>query len=254
MKSKVKVLWWALLLPIIVACNKNIFKPTISNNPVELNLQEFDFDYLTAKAKFQFDNEKNDLKATANIRIRKDSVIWMSISPTLGIEAARALFTTDSITIMDRIHKRYVVFDYQKISEKYNFKITYSLIQDILLGNMSNPIVREDKVTKETRHFLVLQDRGSLKMENFVGLQTMKLERSHWLDIPTQNTLSINYSNFQLVNEFVFPFENQIILKYKGADDKPSDTLINIDFNKAEISDKKERFPFNIPDKYERKG
>jgi hypothetical protein len=238
---------------ILSACNKNIFKPAVSNEAVDLNIEEFDFELLTAKAKFKFDNGKNDLRATVNIRVRKDSVIWMSISPSLGIEAARALITKDSMTIMDRIHKQYVALDYDKLSEKYNFKIDYDLIQSVLLGNLSNPILTEDKVTKEPSHFLVLQDRGNVKMENFIGFQTMKLERAYWLDIPTKNTLTINYTNFQLINELVFPYENQIILKYMGSEDTPANTQINIDYNRAEISEKKVKFPFNIPEKYDAK-
>jgi len=238
---------------VLSACSKNIFKPAISNDAVELNVQEFDFNLLTAKAKLEFDNGKNDIKATVNIRMRKDSAIWMSISPSLGIEAARALITKDSLTIMDRIHKQYVALDYHKISKKYNFKIDYDLIQAVLLGNLSNPILINDKVSKEPSHFLVLQDRGDVKMENYIGVQNMKLERVHWVDGPSKNTLTINYTNFQLIDDLVFPYENQIILKYMGTGEASSNTQITIDYNKADISEKRVKFPFKIPDKYERK-
>ncbi|MDA0196585.1 MAG: DUF4292 domain-containing protein [Bacteroidetes bacterium] len=238
---------------LLSACGRNIFRPAVSNEPVDLHIQEFDFDLLSAKARFKFDNGKNDLKATANIRIKKDSAIWMSISPSMGIEAARALITKDSLTIIDRIHKQYVAITYDKLSEKYNFKIDYDLIQSVLLGNLSNPILANDKVTKKPSHFLVLQDRGNVKMENYIGFETLKLERAQWLDIPTQNTLIINYTNFQLIDDLVFPYENQIILSYIGTEDTPANTQINIDYSKAEIGDKRVKFPFNIPDKYERK-
>ncbi len=237
---------------LLSSCGRNIFRPTVSNEAVELHIHEFDFDLLTAKAKFIFDNGNNDLKATANIRIKKDSAIWMSISLSLGIEVARALITKDSLTIIDRIHKQYVAITYDKISDKYNFTIDYDLIQAVLLGNLSNPILANDKVTKEPSHFLVLQDRGNVKMQNYIGFQTLKLERVQWLDIPTQNTLIINYTNFRLIDDLVFPYENQIILNYMDTEDTPANTQINIDYNKAEISRKRLKFPFNIPAKYER--
>ena len=37
---------------------------------------------------------------TLNVRMAKDSVIWMSISPALGVEAARILLTPDSVQVL----------------------------------------------------------------------------------------------------------------------------------------------------------
>ena len=241
-----------LVAGLTASCNKNLFRPAYDSEAV-LEVQETDFDYLKAKAKFRFEDGRDDLKATANIRIKKDSLIWMSISATLGIEAARIMIDKDSMAIIDRLNKQYKILNYEELTEKYNFKIDYDLMQSVLLGNLSNPIEEEDKVTKEPSYFLVLQDRGNVKMENYIGLETRKLERAKWLDVPTNNTLTINYTNFQLLAESVFPYENQIVLNYKGSGNTSKNTQINIDYSRAEVSDKKEKFPFNIPQKYGRK-
>ncbi len=253
MNNHSRIIGLLILTSIISSCNRNLFGPALEAETTLIEIQEFDFAYLKAKAKFRYDDGKDDLKATANIRIRKDSLIWMSISATLGIEVARIIISKDSMIIMDRLNKQYAVLDYLKLTEKYNFKIDYDLLQSVLLGNLSNPIEKEDKVTQEPSHFLVLQDRGNVKMENYIGLDNMKLERSKWLDIPTSNTLTINYTDFQLLNEFIFPYGNQIVLNYKSTGNLSKNTQINIDYNRAGVSDKKEKFPFNIPQKYERK-
>ncbi len=253
MSNYSRVIGMLILTCIIASCNRNLFRATLDAESTLFEIQEFDFDYLKAKAKFRYDNGKDDLKATANIRIKKDSLIWMSISATLGIEAARIMIAKDSMVIIDRLNKQYTVLNYEDLTKKYNFKIDYSLLQAVLLGDLSNPIEKEDKISKEPSHFLVLQDRGDVKMENFIGLKNMKLERAKWLDKPTSNTLTINYTDFQLLNDYIFPYENQIILKYKSTGNISKNTQINIDYNKAEVSDKKEKFPFNIPQKYERK-
>jgi len=249
-----RLIFFACLIGVSLSfsCNRNLIRPSL-NDGLDLKIEEFDFDYLKAKAKFEFKNGKNDLKANANIRIKKDSLIWMSISASLGIEGARTLITQDSMVVIDRLNKQYTVLDYKELSEKYNFQINYDLLQSVLLGNLSSPIQGEDKVSKELEHFLVLQDRGSVRMENYIGLNTMKLERAQWLDLPTQNTLTINYTNFQRIEGLIFPYKNKIVLEYIEPGESPLNTQINIEYNRAEISDKKERFPFNIPQKYERK-
>ena len=252
MSKHIRLVFSLLLLVAVASCNRALI-PTSSDAANSLSIQRLDFDYLKAKAKFRYDDGKDDLKATANIRVRKDSLIWMSISATLGIEAARIMISQDSMIVMDRLNKQYTVLQYADLTSKYNFDISYDLMQSVLLGDISTPIEKEDKVTKEPAYFLVLQDRGDVKMENYINLSTMKLERAKWLDLPTNNTLTINYTNFQLINELAFPHENQIILKYAGSGNTTKNTRISIDYNKAEITDKKEKFPFNIPQKYERK-
>src|SRR5207253_1686290 len=58
---------------------------------------EFHYDYLSTKfsADANIDGNNNSFEVT--LRAKKDSVIWMSISPALGIEAARILITCDSV-------------------------------------------------------------------------------------------------------------------------------------------------------------
>jgi hypothetical protein len=51
---------------------------------------------------------------------------------------------------------------------------------------------------------------------------------------------------------FTFALENDIVLKHKEDSDYQF-TNIHIEHNKCEFSDKELNFPFNIPNKFERK-
>ena len=68
----------------------------------------------------------------------------------------------------------------------------------------------------------------------------------------SKNSATINYYDFQMVENQAFPFSAVISLFYK-ADNKTLNTLIEFEYNKAEIEDKELRFPFNIPKKYVRR-
>ena len=96
-----------LLVISISSCKRGLFRPVLEGESATLEINEFDYDYLKAKAKFRYNDGKEDLKATANFRIKKDSLIWMSISASLGIEAARVMINKDSMAIMDRLNKQY---------------------------------------------------------------------------------------------------------------------------------------------------
>ena len=51
-------------------------------------LEELSFKYFDAKAKLDFEDGENDFKARADIRMRKDSIIWIRIS-VLAFEGVR---------------------------------------------------------------------------------------------------------------------------------------------------------------------
>lgn len=72
----------------------------------------------------------------ANLRMAKDSAVWLSISPALGIEVARVLITEDSLQVLSKIPDN--KFGYQAtiadIENWLHFELNLSDLQSILLG------------------------------------------------------------------------------------------------------------------------
>ena len=62
-------------------------------------------EWLSLKGKISLDKDGQEINFSTNIRIRKDSIIWMSIRAPIGIELFRALLTPDSIFFMNIITK-----------------------------------------------------------------------------------------------------------------------------------------------------
>ena len=78
----------------------------------------------------------------------------------------------------------------------------------------------------------------------------MKLEKLMVYDTVSQNTVSVKYGNFQLVEDEIFPFK--IIARLEYEDQLKSSTQVSIELMKVTIEKKPLKFPFNIPQKYER--
>ena len=85
-----------LLVTFLFSCKKEIFQFNFTEKK-KLNIKELDFEYFQAKSKIKFDDGFENFSASANVRIKKDSVIWMSVSSSIGIEGLRAIIRTDSI-------------------------------------------------------------------------------------------------------------------------------------------------------------
>lgn len=100
----------------------------------KLEINEFKFETLSAKANITFTDEK-ETSFKANLRIKKDSAIWMSITPALGIEMARVLITKDSVLFMDRIHNKYFVGDFAYLNKMFDVDMDYNMLEALLVGN-----------------------------------------------------------------------------------------------------------------------
>ncbi len=238
----------SFLVVFLVSCKKEIFQFNFTEKK-KLNINELDFDNLQAKSKIQFDDGFQNFNANANVRIKKDSVIWLSVSASIGIEAVRAIIRTDSIFVIDRINKEYKVFGFDSLQQKFNIPIDYNMLQSALVGNLINAREKEDRVVKENGFFLLKQKNGNFQIDNFVNSKTMKIEKVVIREQPELNSMEINYNDFQFIDKELLPNEHVFNISYT-KNNYHSKTELNIGFNKISVDDKKIKFPFNIPNKY----
>ncbi|MBC7570183.1 MAG: DUF4292 domain-containing protein [Spirosoma sp.] len=226
-------------------------RPGISE--ARANVAEIDFDYLTAKSKVSFKGPEQSIdNASVNIRVRKDSLIWVSISK-LGIEAVRGLISRDSIIILDKIHREYSVYDYPALSNQFNFAMNFDLLQALIVGNLPLPKRPAQKVKNERDYLLLRQSEGKVLVENYIG-EDRKLKKLMVTEQPTKNTLRLDYEDFSLLNDFLFPYTSLVTLNYQSkTDGQFYQTLLRIKHNKVELVDKNPGFPFTIPASYERR-
>lgn len=247
--NKFQILILIILLSGFISCKREsigIESEDLSNFKVE----ELEFDYFDARSKIRYTEGDKQVNGNARIRIRKDSVIWFSVSPSVGLEVTRALITPDTIWILNRMDKEFYIFNYKEISRYFNFDIDFQLIQSIVLGNLPKPLTATSRVAKDTKYFMVKQDDERYNIESYINLDSRKVETVMINEVPTNNKLMLNYTEFSALQEFIFAYNCLVNLTYK-TNSGPLVTSVNLHYNKAEISDKPLKFPFNVPNKYE---
>jgi hypothetical protein len=242
-----------IVVPVLISCSKKV-SPTAAipapTKPV-LNVQDIPFEYFHGKARMVLRDANKEREVKANIRVRKDSVIWMTFS-VIGLQGGKALINKDSITIVSNVDKEYYVFEYTELSQRYNFKINYDVIQAAMLGNLLLPRKDDDEIVQESSMFLLKQQAGTVQVTNYVNAASMKVEKVDMKESNSTNSLVINYSNFQPVEDKLFPYNGTISLFYKTLAGVLNTTVI-FEYNKAEVGDKELKFPFNIPKRYVRR-
>ena len=247
-----RALVFFLALPFLFqACSKKVTPVVGGELSKSLKIQEIDFEYFKGKTRLNYFDGKKERDVKANIRVRKDSVIWMTFS-VIGVQGGKALINHDSITVVSTVDKEYFVFDYDELSKRFNFKIDYFIIQAAFLGNLIQARSPQDKVVREANHDLLEQKNGTVSIKNYVNASLSKIERVELSEATSKNSLTLSYTNFQAVEDKIFPYNGVISLFYKTTAGVLNNT-IKFEYNKAEVGDKELRFPFNIPRKYDRR-
>ena len=236
-------------LLLLSSCSRKVIP--VAPPAASIDIQEIDFEYLHGKARLSYRDNTKEREVKANIRIRKDSVIWMSFS-VIGVQGGKALINKDSITILSNVEKEYYVFDYAELSKRFNFKINYYVIQSAMLGNPIVPKSPDDRITTNETYNQLTQQIGLVSIKNQINKTSKKLEQVELNESATGNLLKINYADFQPVGEKLFPYKSVIDILYKSVKGLVNNTIV-IEYNKAEVGDKELRFPFKIPNRYDRR-
>ncbi|MBI3220393.1 MAG: DUF4292 domain-containing protein [Bacteroidetes bacterium] len=247
-KSQAWIIFCAAVL--LVSCSRKAV-PTLPLPPKSIDIQEIDFEYFHGKARLNFKDNTKEREVKANIRIRKDSVIWMTFS-VIGVQGGKALINKDSITIVSSLNKEYYVYSYEELSKRFNFKIDFYVIQAAMLGNLIIPKHSIDDIQEEERFNRLLQSQGTVGIKNFINKETKKLEMVELNESSTGNLLKLDYSDFQPVGDKLFPYKGVIDVLYKSQKGLVNNTIV-FEYSKAEVGDRELRFPFNIPKRYDRR-
>jgi hypothetical protein len=246
-----------LLFALLFSCKRppvaSTPPPPPKPAPERVNVNNVEFAYFKSKSKVTYTDASSSQSATVDIRVKRDSIIWLSINK-VGIEGARTLITRDSIFILDRLNNELLVYDFPTLSKRFNFPISFDFLQAAMVGNVTVQEGPEYDVTvvKEPNYYILRQNQDSVTMDNYVDNSDQKLKRVSVVEKSTNNSLNVQYENFTPIENFLFPMKGSLNLNYQSAGVNYH-TAIQVEHQKAEISDKELKFPFAVPAKYERK-
>ena len=226
----------------------------------KLKANEFHFNKLNAKLSVESLIDSSSNTFTINLRMRKDSVIWMTISK-FGIEGARVLITRDSVKLYTSIPtKRYFKGDFSYISKLLNTDLDFEILQSLLIGN-SVAFYDEDEKLKPgsdncqytlgtiRKHKLRKVIRGKDLKEPvqsiYMSTGTFKIARILFYEFNPDRSLDVKFSDYTKIDSIqLFPSKINLVFK--------SDKTFTIDiaYTKTDFN-ADQTFPFKIPDDYE---
>jgi hypothetical protein len=124
------------------------------------------FEWLTANMAIQAEGNGmayNDL--SGQLRMRKDSLIWLNVTATMGVEVLRAKVSNDSVWILNRMEKTYLAEPLDTVSAQLGMPLSLTLVQILLLDNNQGlPPVENQTVQLKT--FLMGELSAKIRYNN----------------------------------------------------------------------------------------
>ena len=231
---------------------------TLASN---LKAREFKFERLNAKLSADAEVDSTAASFTITLRIRRDSIIWMSISK-LGIEGARVLITKDSVKFVNRLKNTFFVGDYAYISKLANTELDFEMLQSILVGNSVEFYDEDEKLkpgitdcqymlgtTRKKKMRKVIEKGKELRepaQSIYMAPETFKISRILFYEFNPDRSFDALYGNYEAQGgDQLFPMKMNYTIKANKT------VKVDLLYNKITLNEE-QSFPFKIPENYER--
>lgn len=206
-------------------------------------------DYQTFSAKIKVDYWDKDGKGpdlTVFVRMKKDSIIWLSVNATVfSYEAFRVLITPDSVKLLNKQDKVAQLRSVKYLEEMARIPFDFKTVQELIIGNplfLDSNIISYQKGPKS----ISLLSMGDLfknlitvGVENFL-LEHIKLDDR---DGVRNRTADLSYSNYSGQGGIPFATFRKMSFTEKSKID------VQIEFKQYSFNESLS-YPFSIPRNY----
>lgn len=190
-----------------------------------LSRNRIDFQTFSGKIHVHFQSsDGKDYELTAFVRIRKDSIIWLSIVGSLGPvskEVIRALITPDSVKVRDNREKVVRMRSVSYLQEQAHLPVDFKALQDLLIGNPifldTTRVLYYRTETKGISLFTV-----GAEFSNFLTLNpdmTMKHSKVDDVDPLRARTCDLTYGDYDYSGVVPFSAYRKISVEEKSKVD-----------------------------------
>lgn len=257
-------LFSALLIVFVSSCSstRNMKKGVSIGNLSEAEYMEElinrspVWDAVTAKMSLAVDlNGKGPTKVSGTLRMKRDEVIQLSLTPFLGIEVARAEISPDGVLVMDRMNKRYVQVSFDELKNLAKADLDFHTLQALFLNEIFLP-GKKVLTARDIPAFTVRPENENAVIEVKNGKRFTYLFRTHTNDgllkeshiglSGTRYGVNWHYDKFRPLEQKQFP--GSMTVSFEGAN-KPVTAV----FELSRLSTNKDwEAHTEVPKKYER--
>lgn len=234
------------LLLVAASCAKKTTAFSSSSKMEDFNPVAAEYDYLSAKAKIVIEEESGKVtRGTVNFRAKKDSVLWFTVSPGMGVEAFRGFITQEKIMIKDRIGNDDINMSYSEFKTIFGLTLSLELFQNVLWANTPHPFDYQDRLARVGDSFELTQVRNEVRYFSKIDVTHGKVSELVSNSIDDRGSLLASFPNFQDIDSQPFPIDVLFKLAYQ-TDLGSQNTIINLEWVSITPYNDPMTFPFRF--------
>ena len=223
-------------------------RPLIEVGMRSIKKHQREFVTFSARTKVLYSNkEGKQPDFVAFIRMKKDSLIWLSLANDIGIEGIRILITPDTIKVMDKLAKTIQIRPLTMLQEISQIPFSYTDLQYIILGRAI--FFDQDSIyayaSKSPEHTLFSKTRG---FNNSISVNTdYFIEKSRMDDAVSSfgRRADLLYKDYEWKEGFAFSTLREIFISHKEVFN------VQMKFKEYHFNEPLS-FPFTVPKKFKK--
>lgn len=236
----------AMVSLFLGSCSKKAVPFEGSGQMEEFKSVDTKYDYLSAKAKIVIEEESGKItRGTLSLRAKKDSVLWFTMSPGMGMEAIRGIITADRIQIRDRVGQDDINLTYAEFAQFYGLNLSLELFQNVLWANIPFPVDYEDRLLRVGKKFELTQVRDKVRYFSKIETSHGKVSELVSNSLDDRGTVLASFPKFQEVSSQPFPMEVLFKIAYQLPEGSQN-TIIHLEWTSIDPDSEALSFPFRF--------
>ena len=206
------------------------------------------YNTFSGKAKVHYEAKDNSQEFTANFRLKRDSVIWVTITAMGGmVQAARLMVTPDSLFMINYIDKEVIVVPLTEIAKVLPAKIDFYSLQNLIVGDP----LRNGRITKVGVYnglwSLDVADTSYLQHISYQAQDSTMMQGQIRTADPGGPRAMMDYGEYEL-------FDGRKVATKRVINVQNGDDIFSLDIKFTTAAfDELLDFPFNLPRSYSRR-
>ena len=204
------------------------------------------YETLLIKANVDYKDKKISQPVTAEIKIKKDETILVSVR-FLGITMAKAIITPKRVSYYEKLNGTYFDGNYAVLSRWLGTELDYTKVQNMLTGEALDDLTKgtyKASIDEGNYKLIGKESNGTVKEFLFEGANYLLKKERIAQSGQTARSLDIQYPAHSPYPQATLPTQIKIEAEQK---DKVN---INIEYTSVKF-DEKLSFPYEVPEGYE---
>ena len=242
----------AFLIVFLIGCkSKQAVATAAANDNIEVTKiinghykNEHDFSTLNIRANAKYEDEKQSHSMNADIRIKKNEIIWINIK-FLGIPMAKAMITPTKVSYYEKINNTYFEGDFSMLSNWLGTDLDFNKVQNLFLGKAIDDLTKDKWVSEvvEKMFKLSLPNSSDIAKEFYFEGANYLLKKETITQASKNRNLEIRYPSFKEEKGMFLPNEINIKAEQKNK------VTIDIEYKNTTFNENLS-YPFSIPSGY----